>query len=90
MNPLYIVIGVILLALIVLLVVYFILRKKKKKAEALAAESAETAAPGDDEIALLVREAETKLAAAKLEGAKAASLPVYLLARRRRGAPKPA
>jgi type VI secretion system protein ImpL len=79
-NPLYIVIGVILLALIVLLVVYFILRKKKKKAEALAAESSETAAPGDDEIALLVREAENKLAAAKIEGAKAANLPVYLLA----------
>jgi type VI secretion system protein ImpL len=79
LNPLYIVIGVILLALIVLVIVYFILRSKKKKAEALAAESAETPAPGDDEIALLVREAENKLAAAKLGGAKAANLPVYLL-----------
>jgi type VI secretion system protein ImpL len=79
MNPLYIVIGIVLLALIVLLVVYFILRSKKKKQEALAAESADVSAPGDDEIALLVREAENKLAAAKLAGAKAANLPVYLL-----------
>jgi type VI secretion system protein ImpL len=79
MNPLYIVIGVVLLALIVLLVVYFILQRKKKKAEALAAESADAPAPGDDEVALLVRDAENKLAAAKLQGAKAANLPVYLL-----------
>src|SRR5215472_12437627 len=80
MNPLYIVIGVVLLALIVLLIVYFILQRKKKKQRALAAESAEAApVTGDDEAALLVRDAETKLAAAKLEGAKAGNLPVYLL-----------
>ncbi len=79
MNPLYIVIGVIILAIVVLTVVYFVLQRKKKRAEALAAEGAETDAPGDDEIAQLVREAESKLAAAKLEGAKAANLPVYLV-----------
>jgi type VI secretion system protein ImpL len=74
------VIGVVLLALIVLLIVYFILQRKKKKQRALAAESAEAApVTGDDEAALLVRDAETKLAAAKLEGAKAGNLPVYLL-----------
>src|SRR5581483_7490277 len=79
MNPLYIVIGVVLLAIIVLTVVYFIQKKKKKKAELAAAEAEETAAPSDDEIALLVKEAEGKLAAAKLEGARAGNLPVYLL-----------
>jgi type VI secretion system protein ImpL len=79
MNPLYIVIAVIVLAIIVLTVIYFIQKRKRKKAEALAAEEAEAQAPGDDEVAILIREAEAKLAAAKLEGAKAAHLPVYLL-----------
>lgn len=79
MNPLYIVIAVILVAIIVLTIVYFILRRKKKKAAALAAESEQGAAPGDDEIGVLVRDAEAKLAAAKLQDAKAAHLPVYLL-----------
>ncbi len=78
MNPLYIVIAVVVLAIIVLTIVYFILQRKKKKA-ALAAEAGEAPEPGDDEVALLVREAEGKLAAAKLEGAKAANLPVYLI-----------
>ena len=78
MNPLYIVIAIVLLAIIVLTVVYFVQQRKKKKAAALA-EAEEGATTSDDEIAVLVREAEGKLAAAKLEGAKAANLPVYLL-----------
>ena len=78
MTPLYIVIGVVVLALIVLTIVYFIQQRKKKRA--IAAESGEQAAPGDDEISQLIHEAEKKLAAAKLEqGARIATLPVYLL-----------
>lgn len=78
MNPLYIVIAIVVFAIIVLTIVYFIIQRKKKKA-ALAAEAAESQEPSDDEVAILVREAESKLAAAKLEGAKAAHLPVYLI-----------
>ncbi len=78
MTPLYIVIGVVVIALIVLTIIYFIQRRKKKRA--LAAESGEQAAPGDDEISQLVQEAEKKLAGAKLEqGARIATLPVFLL-----------
>ena len=78
MNPLYIIIGVIVLALIVLTVIYFLQQRKKKREAALAAEMEEPVQP-DDEVAVLVRDAESKLAAAKIEGAKAAHLPVYLL-----------
>ncbi len=78
MNPLYIVIAVVVVAIIALTVVYFIQKRKKKKAEALAAENADAPVASDDEIAILVREAENKLAAAKIEG-KAAHLPVYLV-----------
>ena len=83
MTPLYIVIGVVVLALIALTIVYFIQQKKKKKA--LAAESGEAPAPGDDEISqLLVHEAENKLAAAKLEGAKARASTRFSIGWRRR------
>ena len=37
------------------------------------------AAPGGDDISVLIHEAEAKLAAAKLENAKVGSLPVYLI-----------
>src|SRR5580700_1183259 len=78
MTPLYIVIGVVVLALIVLTIVYFIQQRKKKRA--LAAESGEQAAPGDDEISQLIQEAENKLTAAKLEqGARIGMLPVFVL-----------
>lgn len=78
MNPLVIVIIVVVLAILVLGVVYFLQqRKKKRQAAMLAAE--EESVPSDDEVAVLVRDAENRLAAAKIEGAKAAHLPVYLL-----------
>jgi type VI secretion system protein ImpL len=79
MSPLIIVIIVIVLAIIALTIVYFLQQKKKKKAAELAAQNEESAAPGDDEVSQLVRDAESKLAAAKLEGAKAAHLPVFLM-----------
>ncbi len=79
MSTLYIVIGVAVLLLIALLVVYLVQQKKKKKAAALA-EGGEPAGPGGDEISTLVKEAEGRLAAAKLEqGARVANLPVYVL-----------
>ena len=78
MNTLYIVIGVAVVVLIVLVVILLV-QRKKKKARA-AAESDEPGGTGGDEISLLIKEAETKLAAAKLEqGARVGNLPVYLL-----------
>src|SRR5689334_14817633 len=75
MTALYIILGVTVLALIVLLVVFLILRKKKKR----AAEGEDPGASGD-EVAQLIREAETKLTAAKLaEGGKVGNLPVFFL-----------
>ena len=70
----YISLAVILVALIVLLVVWFLRRRKRKQMAAAAGEASV------DEISLLVKEAETRLAAAKLEhGGHVGSLPVYLL-----------
>jgi type VI secretion system protein ImpL len=80
MSTLYIVIAVAVVLLIALLVVYLVQQRKKKKAAAAGAEGGEPAGPGGDEISTLVKEAEAKLAAAKLEqGARIANLPVYLL-----------
>jgi len=76
---LYIVLGVTLVALIVVGVIFFLKKRKEKKAAAAAA-SGEVVAPGGDEISVLIHEAESKLAAAKLEqGAKVGNLPVFLL-----------
>jgi type VI secretion system protein ImpL len=78
MNTLYIVIGVALVVLIALVVVYLVQRKKAQKAAAV--EAGEPAGAGNDEIALLIREAETRLAGAKLEqGARVSTLPAYIL-----------
>src|SRR5579863_9974373 len=78
MRTLYIVIGVAVLLLVVLLIVYLVQQRKKKKAA--GAEPEEAMGPGGDEISLLIREAENKLAAAKLEqGGRVANLPLYLL-----------
>jgi type VI secretion system protein ImpL len=75
-TTLYIILGVTLVALIVLSVLYFI--KKKKAKEDAGAE--ETNAPGGDEMSLLIREAEARLAAARIEkGAKVANLPAFVL-----------
>jgi type VI secretion system protein ImpL len=76
MPTLYIILAVALVALVVLVVLY--LAQKKKQARA-AAGSAEDSAPGGDEISILIREAEAKLAGAKIEGARVSTLPVYLL-----------
>ena len=76
MTALYVVLGVTLVALIVLTVVYF---RNKKKAQA-AQQADEGAAPGGDDISVLIHEAESKLAAAKMgPQGKVANLPVYLL-----------
>ncbi|HLK62646.1 MAG TPA: ImcF-related family protein [Bryobacteraceae bacterium] len=70
-----------LIALIVLVVILFLKKRKEKKAAAAAAAAGgEVVAPGGDEISVLIHEAETKLAAAKLEqGGKVAGLPVFLI-----------
>jgi type VI secretion system protein ImpL len=76
MPTIYIILAVVVVALIVLTVIYLLQRRKKARAAAQPAD----AAPGGDEISLLIREAETKLAAAKLPaGAKVGTLPVYLI-----------
>ncbi len=77
MTVLYILLAVALVALIVLVVLFFV---KKKKAEAAANQPGGPAGFGEDEISLLVRAAEARLSAAKLEqGARIANLPVYIL-----------
>jgi len=80
MTTLYIVLGVTLVALIVLLIVFLIQRKKKKKQQAAMAAGEEVQGPGADEISLLVRDADAKIAAAKIQaGARVSTLPAYLL-----------
>jgi type VI secretion system protein ImpL len=76
MPTLYIVLAVALVVLIALVVLYFV--QKKKQAHAAGAPM-DDAAPGGDEISLLIREAEQRLAGAKIEGARVSTLPVYLL-----------
>jgi type VI secretion system protein ImpL len=74
---LYIIIGVVVVALIVLVTIYFLQKRKAKKAaEAMGDQGA---APGGDDISVLIHEAEAKLSAAKLENAKVGNLPVYLI-----------
>lgn len=77
MPALYIILAAAVVVLVVLLVLFLLQRKKQKSAA--AAGAAEDSAPGGDEISLLIREAEAKLAGAKIEGARVATLPVYLL-----------
>ena len=73
----YIALALILVALIALTVVWLIQRRKRKRLAAAA--GADSAASGD-EIALLIKEAETRLAAAKLgKSAHIGQLPVWLL-----------
>ena len=77
MPILLIILGVILVALIVLTVIYL---RKKKQAKAAEAGEGDVAAPGGDEISVLIHQAEAKLSAAKLEvGGKVANLPVYIV-----------
>jgi len=79
MMPLYIVLGVIVVALIALTVI-FLRKRKKEKAAAAAGGYEEAAAPGGDEVAVLIHEAEGKLAGAKIPGARVANLPAFILA----------
>jgi type VI secretion system protein ImpL len=77
MSTLYIVIAAAVLLLIVLLVVFLVQQKKKKKKQA---EIEDPGGLSGDEISVLIKEAETKLSAAKLEqGARVGNLPVYVL-----------
>lgn len=77
MSTLYIVLAVAVVLLVVLLIVYLMQQKKKA---AQAGGAVEDSGPGGDEISLLIRDAEAKLASAKLEqGARVANLPVYLI-----------
>jgi type VI secretion system protein ImpL len=79
MTILYVVLAVTLVALIVLLTVFLIQRKRKKAAQA-AAGGEQPAAEGGDEISSLVRDADAKLAAARIQpGARVSSLPAYLI-----------
>ena len=79
MPSLYIILAITLVALLALVVLYFYLQNKQKKALAGAAPD-EPAGPGGDEIDALIREAEGRLAAGKLEqGARVGNLPVYLV-----------
>lgn len=75
----YLVIGLIIVLLVVLLI--FVLRQRKKaKQQAAMAAQPDAAAPAGDEIALLIRDADAKLAAAKQEaGARVSTLPVFLI-----------
>jgi type VI secretion system protein ImpL len=76
MTLIYIVLGVTLLLIIALVVVLLI---RRKKAKAAAAEAEEPAA-GGDEIGHLIKEAEAKLSAAKVQrGARVGNLPLLLL-----------
>ncbi len=75
MSTMYLVIGGAVALLIVLVVVYLLQQKKKTAGSG----SADHSGPGGDEISLLVKEAEAKLSAAKLDGARIANLPVYLV-----------
>jgi type VI secretion system protein ImpL len=78
MTALYVILGVAVVALIVLTILYF--RNKKKAAKAAAQEADSGLAPGGDEIAVLIHQAEAKLAAAKLgQSAKVGNLPVFLV-----------
>ena len=75
-TTIYIILGVVVLLLIGL-VVLLVIRNKKAKAAA-AGDAGEPA--GGDEISLLIRAAEAKLSAAKLEsGARVGNLPALLL-----------
>ncbi len=78
MTALYVILGVAVLALIVLVILYF--RNKKKAAKAAAQEADSGLAPGGDEVAVLIHQAEAKLAAAKLgQSTKVGNLPVFIV-----------
>jgi type VI secretion system protein ImpL len=79
-TTIYIVLAVILVALIVLVVVYLLQRRKRARLAAAEGEAAASGGGAADEISLLIKEAESRLSAAKLEhGARVGNLPVYLL-----------
>jgi type VI secretion system protein ImpL len=74
---LYMLLAMAAIGLVVLVVIYL---RQRKKARLAAAFEGEDPLSASDEAALLVHDAEAKLAAAKLgPGARVASLPVYIL-----------
>ena len=77
MKPLYFLLIAAVVAIVVLVVIYL---RQRKKAKLAAAFESEEALSASDEVALLVHDAEAKLAAAKLgPGARVGNLPVYIL-----------
>ncbi len=77
MLTIYLIVGLVLVAIVVLVVLLYL---KKKKARAAAGQPDEPGGAGSEEIDQLIREAEGRLAAAKLgPGARVGSLPVYIL-----------
>ena len=74
-TTIYIILAVIVVLILVLLVVWFVQSRRKKK------RAKEMGAPvSADEISLLIKETETKLAGAKLaQGSHVGNLPVFLL-----------
>jgi type VI secretion system protein ImpL len=78
MTTLYIVLAVTLVLLAALIVFWLV--QRKKQARLAAVDRDEPASASGDEIALLIREAESRLAGAKLEqGARVGNLPAYIL-----------
>jgi type VI secretion system protein ImpL len=74
-TTIYVVMAVALVALIVLVAVFLIQRKKKTQ----AAAGQEPSGDGADEISALLRDADAKIAAARIQpGARVATLPAYL------------
>jgi type VI secretion system protein ImpL len=79
MTILYVVLAVTLVALIVLLTV-FVIHRKQEKATQVAGSGEPYSGDGSDEISSLVRDADAKLAAARIQpGARVATLPAYLI-----------
>lgn len=78
MRTLYIMLAVTLVALVALIVIWLV--QRKRNARRVAAENGEPVSASGDEVAALIREAETRLAGAKLEqGARVGNLPVYIV-----------
>jgi type VI secretion system protein ImpL len=77
MPALYLIFGLVLIALIVLAVVWYFFQQRKATA-APAADAGDPGGGGNEEIDVLVREAERRLAASK-QGDRLGNLPIFFL-----------